>query len=463
MVCIVVGLLVMVGAVLVGMYALAIHDSNYASFTAELPSWSLSDQDRRVLIFSPHCDDETLACGGLINRLLARHAKVLVVFATNGDAFRIACVKQFHKVNVKDSDFVNFGYCRESEVLSAVGRLGLDKKNVIFLGYPDRGLSHMWMEDWDYSSLFSSAYTGSTHSPYKTSYHKNAPQCGRSLVDDLKQILLSFRPTSVYYPHTFEQHPDHWAAGCFMIQALYDAGMIDKVKTGLYLVHRGDWPVPQGIHTDLALPPPAKLVGLGTKWYEFDLPPDAVDKKLDAIRLYTSQTAIMGRFLDSFARTNELFGSYPPVSLQSVRSIGGTSDVRWGAVLPCILDPVGDTINVDVGRAGDIEDLRACYDAKHLHIRTGLAYNRSDSIVYTTYIHTLPAGGRHPFSVQVHGSKCSDPDVRATADANSVEVAIPLTRLGKWTALMISADSKCKGITLDRTAWRLLLASPLRP
>jgi hypothetical protein len=39
----------------------------------------------RLMVFAPHPDDETLAAGGLIQRVLARDGQVRVVFVTNGD------------------------------------------------------------------------------------------------------------------------------------------------------------------------------------------------------------------------------------------------------------------------------------------------------------------------------------------------------------------------------------------
>ncbi|HEY3298081.1 MAG TPA: PIG-L family deacetylase [Armatimonadota bacterium] len=442
---------------LVGICALATYHANYATYTAGLPAWSIGPKDDRVLIFAPHCDDETLACGGLINRLVARKSKVLVVFATNGDAFRIACVKQFHQVDVGPSDFVKFGYFREKETMRALRKLGLSDKDVIFLGYPDRGLAKMWSKDWDTRNLYTSAYTGGDHSPYRTSFRRNAPYCGSALLGDLKTILQNFKPTSVYYPHSYEQHSDHWGAYCFMTQALYETGMIEKVKTGLYLVHRGDWPVPQGVHEDLSLPPPAKLNDLGTQWYEFNLTPGGVDLKLNAIRTYKSQTAIMNRFLTSFARTNELFGEYPPVKLRKVPSIGSAADIRWSAVQPDILDPVGDNINVDVGRNGDIQDIRVCTDDRYLYVRLHLAHEYSYATYYALHMHTMPAGDSEPINIQVHGSKCDASGVRVSTSTKSGALAIPLERLGNWDALMLNADSRYRGITLDKSAWRVFL------
>ena len=41
----------------------------------------------RLIVFSPHPDDESLGAGGLIQRVLEAGGKVKVVFITSGDGF----------------------------------------------------------------------------------------------------------------------------------------------------------------------------------------------------------------------------------------------------------------------------------------------------------------------------------------------------------------------------------------
>ena len=47
----------------------------------------LISHNTRLMVFSPHPDDESLGAGGLIQRVLAAGGKVRVVFMTNGDGF----------------------------------------------------------------------------------------------------------------------------------------------------------------------------------------------------------------------------------------------------------------------------------------------------------------------------------------------------------------------------------------
>ena len=64
-----------------------------------------------------------------------------------------------------------------------------------------------------------------------------------------------------------------------------------------YLIHRGDWPVPQGLHRQACLVPPASLLHVDTRWEIVTLSPRDEERKRAAIQCYRSQTAVMRRFL----------------------------------------------------------------------------------------------------------------------------------------------------------------------
>src|SRR5690242_7448135 len=54
---------------------------------ARLPAWPEPKPGDRLLIIAPHPDDEALAAGGVIQRAIARGARVRIVVLTDGDAF----------------------------------------------------------------------------------------------------------------------------------------------------------------------------------------------------------------------------------------------------------------------------------------------------------------------------------------------------------------------------------------
>src|SRR5437868_2000147 len=78
--------------------------------------------------------------GGLVYRLVHRGTPVQVVFLTNGDGFPRALQQDLDVAKPTDSDFVALGRLRQREALAATRELGLAKRSVRFLGFPDGGL-----------------------------------------------------------------------------------------------------------------------------------------------------------------------------------------------------------------------------------------------------------------------------------------------------------------------------------
>ena len=115
---------------------------------------------------APHCDDETLGCGGLISQALLDGAQVKVILATNGDGFHYAAARWFEEVKVSPQDYQRFAVDRRQESCAALATLGLSKSQVISLGYPDGGTAQMWLDFWSPNNLFTSPYTKKKHNPY---------------------------------------------------------------------------------------------------------------------------------------------------------------------------------------------------------------------------------------------------------------------------------------------------------
>lgn len=449
---------VIVLVVWLSLSAIQIRRTNLEALNRNLPDWNEASSSERVLIIAPHCDDETLGCGGLIQGVVARGAQVKVVVATNGDGFYSAAARDFRDLVVSPSKYVEFGYQRQRETLSALTHLGVHSHDVIFLGYPDRGLSRMWLYNWDPSRPYTSGYTRDSSSPYDNAFRPQAPYCGRALMWDLRKIIQTYRPTSVYFPHPNEQHPDHWAANCFVVQALYESGMLGKTRAGLYIVHRGDWPVPQGLHMDLPLVPPASLCGTGTRWYECHLSPEDQKTKLEAINMYRTQLPILKRFMLSFDRTTEIFGSYDPEAPASSGPIDiWANDTAWNRIEPCIVDPSGDSLDVEVGRSGDIRAVQCARDGAWLYVRVTFAARCSRRLRYGIRLHGLPDDVANSSNLLISRGSIIRGVGAAHMRGNTITARIPMSRLGSPTAVMVSADSFAGKVQLDRCAWRLLL------
>jgi LmbE family N-acetylglucosaminyl deacetylase len=124
----------------------------------ELPS------GRRIMVVAPHCDDETLGCGGTLALLRRNQCEVRVVIVTNSNGGGAI------------ADAAQITEARRRESSTALGILGVE--DVVFLDEPDGG-------------LFPS----------------------RRFMTAAGALLDEFRPDWLFVPSVLEYHRDHVAAG----------------------------------------------------------------------------------------------------------------------------------------------------------------------------------------------------------------------------------------------------------
>jgi hypothetical protein len=86
-----------------------------------------------------------------------------------------------------------------------------------------------------------------------------------------------------------------------------------------YLVHSVGWPLPRHYHPELSLEPAKKFDHASVRWLSYELTPEQLEKKHEAILKYRSQTASHAFYLLAFARKNELYGDFPEVALTRPR------------------------------------------------------------------------------------------------------------------------------------------------
>src|SRR3569833_2765176 len=141
---------------------------------------------RRLLVISPHPDDESLAGMAMIQRTVHSGGRVRIVMMTNGDGFRKAAAREFHVSTPKPQHMYQLGLLRQQEELAAIHRLGLRSQDVLMLGYPDAGLHQLWNNHWNLHVPYR-AVNGYNQIPYDTAYHQQAPYCGQAVVSDLRQ------------------------------------------------------------------------------------------------------------------------------------------------------------------------------------------------------------------------------------------------------------------------------------
>ena len=98
------------------------------------------DSATSLLVVSPHPDDETLCCGGVIQRVAHAGGRVAVVWLTSGDAARIDLILRGRSLFPSTAVAHELGEQRMGEARAATMRLGVAASGQLFLGYPDGGL-----------------------------------------------------------------------------------------------------------------------------------------------------------------------------------------------------------------------------------------------------------------------------------------------------------------------------------
>jgi LmbE family N-acetylglucosaminyl deacetylase len=279
-------------------------------------------KDDRILVLVPHPDDETIGCAGIIQEALKIGTQVRVVYLTNGDHNQISFVVFEKRLTFRKGEFIHMGQVRRSEATKAMKLLGLDERNLTFLGYPDFGTFAIFSKYWLNSKPYRSRLTRISRVPYKNDLSFGAPYKGENILADLENILLDYQPNKIFVSHPADVNVDHKALYLFLQIALHDLEKkIPKPTVYPYLIHCVDWPLPRHYHPDLSLEPPKKFSNSQINWLKFQLTPAQLNKKYQSIFCYKSQTQSSAFYLLSFARKNELFGSYPEINIKKQASV----------------------------------------------------------------------------------------------------------------------------------------------
>jgi len=435
---------------------------------------------QRWLVVAPHCDDEILGAGGLLHLAVQAGCAVRVVLLTNGDGYnRTALRGQSRRLRLTPARYIEFAYQRQRETLAALGQLGISPAEVVFCGYPDRGLAAMWEEHWDFSRPYRSRFTRVTRSPYENSRTRGAVFCGESVVRDLEDIVREFRPTHVIVPHPHDTHGDHWAGCLFTLYALERLRLKGRLPVGApvvlhYLVHQGIWPQPRGLRPRQLLLPPKPYFHLPLQWLSLELPRDSIDRKLQALLCYRSQMVFMRRYLLSFVRRNELFGLFQPMRLPWVDDgailVDGES-YDWEGIDGPVLDPRQHSITRRMGRGADIRAVAACRDGHNLYLRMEVRHRAVNDYLYAISLHgvgrarrgeetrqRLRIGLQVPDRVRIKGEGGWEPtgEIVARALRHQLEVGIPLAMLGWPERVFLGVETRFRGLVVDRVAWQVL-------
>ncbi len=224
-----------------------------------LPEIAVPTPAQRVLVISPHPDDETIGAGGYIAAARMAGAEVRIVLVTDGNKH-------------------GQGALRHVEFDNATRILGVPETDLVFLDFPDGTLLR---------------------------------EGGSVLKADLQAEVDSFHPDVVVYPDQRDANPDHYTIGRITDDILNaEPASITRYE---YLVHFEIlYPRPRKFDPNLYLMPPRHLLTFDRSWHRFNLPSDAEDAKQSAIFAYRSQlnSPWLKGILLSSVRKNELF-SFP--------------------------------------------------------------------------------------------------------------------------------------------------------
>jgi LmbE family N-acetylglucosaminyl deacetylase len=256
---------------------------------------------QRTFVIASHPDDDVIAAGGLIQRVVAARGDLRIVFVTDGENNPWPQRFTERRFFLTKDDRAVWGAMRRREALCSLARLGVGESAASFLAFPDQGLS------------------------------KIAREGDSRLRETLRTAIADFHPTLVISPSLFDLHADHRAVA----NAVHTAAAGVPIIT--YAVH-GNVPTERlSCQIDLS---------------EFER-----DRKREAIACHRSQLALSrDRFL-SYAQPTEtfyraefdvarvdsamrewttdvrhalrvVFGNYPPAPLSGVQA---TADVEHGA------------------------------------------------------------------------------------------------------------------------------------
>jgi LmbE family N-acetylglucosaminyl deacetylase len=197
-----------------------------------------------LLVVAPHSDDEAIGCGAVIFNAVEERKRVGVVVITNGDGFpkAAAAVAKKSVSELTPSDFVALTTLRQRHSIQAMSRIGVQREDLMFLGYPDGLLDELYTTDRPVELQSPFTKKTETYGGVVPDYHfrvhgRPAPYLKSSLLGDLVEIIKARKPREIYVTHEMDPPVpgDHAAAFCFVRDAIRTAGW--RGTLWMYIVH----------------------------------------------------------------------------------------------------------------------------------------------------------------------------------------------------------------------------------
>lgn len=407
---------------------------------------------QKMLVIAPHPDDELLAAGGLIQKVLETGGQVGVVLVTNGDGQYFSPLVVDQKVRPKEIDYIDIGRRRQVESVDALEALGVHRDAIDFLGYPDGKLNDLWVSDWQEAAPVVAPYTRASKSLYENTYNYQSSYLGMNLYNDLVAVLDKVQPDIVLVPHPEDTHTDHSAVSSFSrfaIASYLSSGDYKPPLVLTYLVHYEAYPIPRGTNIGKVLLPPAPLSNRGEGWMNYVLSSDERKIKLDALRTYSSQQKMIGSYMRSFARANEIFYELPVIEMPL---FGYEDSEVLEEDLSRLPEPKRERFDRLVLPSGDLVGWKAARLGDILCFSTETRAPITQKITYQIRV-KLPGGENLRISQRDESMMFISSD--------QFGACFNLDDLGMPSAIGFSAETRY-GILLDRTAWHFIRLSDNR-
>jgi N-acetyl-1-D-myo-inositol-2-amino-2-deoxy-alpha-D-glucopyranoside deacetylase len=438
-----------------------------SAFAADdVQSLSLSESDR-VLVLAPHPDDEAIATAGVLQKAQALHIPVKIVYLTNGDNNELAFLVYKKRPILSRNGLLKMGELRRQEATKAMKDLGFRAEQLVFLGYPDFGTLNIFVRFWGEGKAYRSLLTRVTSVPYSDSLNPEAPYKGESILADMKQVLLDFKPTKIFVSHPADTNGDHRALFLFLQVALWD--LDKKLPTTPqiypYLVHVAGWPKPRGFNPELRLDIPPKFVDLGLSWNTLELTPGEIERKKDIIGYYKTQIEYNPKYLVTFARKNELFSRLDDIRIKDLH----LPTIDWRSLE--VAEHIEGYVAADEeGKDKIIKSLTYAVNNKVLYVQVRPKEWVEDfsemDIFLLGYKQETPFRQMPKYRIRVARNKKvtifekRQPvfirDIKVEFKGSDILISCPLKVLENPECVLSSARTRFLELPVDATAWRVL-------
>ncbi|HSA95906.1 MAG TPA: PIG-L family deacetylase [Acidobacteriota bacterium] len=400
----------------------------------------------RILVLAPHPDDETLACGGIIQKAVALRVPVHIVFMTYGDDNEWSFfVYRKHPV-LEAAAAEKMGRIRDEEARRAAAKLGLRPDQLTFLGYPDHGLESIWLDHWSGEPPAVGGLSRARQVPYPDAYRPGAPYKGEEIISDLEAVLREFHPTKVFLSHPADHHPDHRSLYAFACVALWDIEeRLEAPQLFPYLVHFGSWPDPRGLHPTLEASPPSALRS-GIAWSSEVLKEREVSVKLEALKQHKTQYESSAPFLGAFIRRTELFGDFPEIVAGR-----GNADPEERRVQVQVRD--GRLVIAADGRPGEAKKARFSFRA--------FGYRRDVPFGHMPKLRVSIADGSP--KVFKDANKLDPKTVEVEREGSKLVVSLPLEALGDPQKVFLGSWTPPGADPTGYFSWKVLVLPSAGP